>query len=513
MGYLNTLSNFFELLCEKASNSEMPEVDLTRDNISELFLSFVDQFDDEKGGSEYYKKWYEEENKENAYTDLNDFICTHALSIRSSSNVGAEYLRLKEEAIQYMNVLQNKKNEYEEQLKSIGNKEDNQKNKIIYYKQIVEQKIKKAKNRTETKELVRKAINICSIPGYIGWFDKGFGMDILSVQDIGRDRRDLIYFGELPVTVVKQMLQLRNSDKDAYLDAFNNMILSLQIVEKIEAIVRNNFYLENRKRVLLTALELFGSENYESFVYLIVPQIEGLFRVYLRLLGDNSYSVGMQEIAKKIKEKENFFEFVYFAFDFSNLRNRIAHGDMIEVDREQAYEVLMDTYWVIKEIDSDQRDYKLWFNLIEKCSQYLDLSEAIRETLGYFVGLDAKKYMELLKRYFRDDFKREITWYNLAAQVEKWDSMIRDRSFYEAMWNGGALEVNDGSIEIEGKHFSVMKYNDEGLKYRVLVEELKNHGYVPEDWYKQYVMFGEKIEALQKERLQRLGINIEDELL
>ena len=260
------------------------------------------------------------------------------------------------------------------------------------------------------------------------------------------------------------MLQLRNSDKDAYLDAFNNMILSLQIVEKIEAIVRNNFYLENRKRVLLTALELFGSENYESFVYLIVPQIEGLFRVYLRLLGDNSYSVGMQEIAKKIKEKENFFEFVYFAFDFSNLRNRIAHGDMIEVDREQAYEVLMDTYWVIKEIDSDQRDYKLWFKLIENVLNNLDLSEAIRETLGYFVGLDAKKYMELLKRYFRDDFKREITWYNLAAQVEKWDSMIRDRSFYEAMWNGGALEVNDGSIEIEGKHFSVMKYNDRRFK-------------------------------------------------
>lgn len=494
MGYLNTLSNFIEFLCDKASNNEMPEVVLRRDNISELFLSFVDQFDDENGGSNYYRKWYEEEAKENRYLDLNDFICTYALSIRSKSDIGAEYLHLKEKAIQYMNVLQNKRDEYEKLLKSIGNKEDNQKSKIIYYKQHVEQKLKEAKKKTETKEIVRRAISRCSIFGYIGWFDKDFGIDILSAQDIGSDKSYLIYFGELPVTVVDKLLQLRNSDKDAYLDEFNNMIFSLNIVEKIEEIVSKNFYMANRKKIVLTALKFFSSGDYEPFVYLIVPQIEGLFRVYLRLLGDNSSSNGMQEVVKKIKAKENFFEFTYFAFDFSDLRNLVAHGEMIKVDRQLAYEVLMDTYWIIKEIDSDQRDYKLWFKFIEECSECFDLSEAIRKTLGYFVGLDAKKYMSLLKMYFCDDFKSEITWYNLDAQMEKWDSMIRDRSFYEAMWNGRALKVDDESIEIEGKSFSVKKYNDEGFKYRELVEELKKHDYVPEDWYKQYVMFCEIIE-------------------
>ncbi len=294
MGYLNTLANFYGFLINEASRNEMPEVVLTRDNISESFLSFVDHFDDKNGGSEYYREWYEEEkNKENAYLDLNDFIYTYALSFRRRSDVGAEYLRLKEEAKQYMNVLQNKKNEYEEQLKSIGNNKHNQKRKIVYYKQIVDDKIKKAKKRMETKDLVRNAIDSCSVPGYMGLFDKGFGLDILSAQEIGTDRRDVIYFGELPVTAMRQMLQLRNGNKDAYLNAFHDMILSLQIVDKIEKIVKSNFYLKNRKKILLTALELLGSENYESFVYLIVPQIEGLFRVYLRLLGDNSYSGGM----------------------------------------------------------------------------------------------------------------------------------------------------------------------------------------------------------------------------
>lgn len=513
MGYLNTLTKFFEFLCEEASISEKPENVLTVDNISALFLAFVDKIDEENDGSEYYRKWYEKENKECAYSDINDFICKHVLSFRNNTNVDTEYIRLKEEVTQYMDILQSKKKAYEEQLKNVGIKEDNQKRKTIYYKQIIEDKIKHAKKRSATRELVRKAINVCSIPHYIGWFDRGFGMDILSSKDIGTDKRDLIYFGELPVAEVEQILILRNSDKNAYLNTFADTISYLQIIEKIKKIASNNFYMENRKRILLTALDLFDSENYESFVYLIIPQIEGLFRIYLRLLGDNSHSGGMQEIAKKIKEKEDFFEFVYFAFDFSDLRNQIAHGEMIEISREQAYEVLMDIYWIIKEIDSAKRDYKMWFEFIEKCSEYLDLQEAIRKTLGYFVGLDAEKYMKLLRRYNHNDFKKEIAWYKLGDQVAKWDSMIRNRAFYEAIWNGGALEIADKDIEIEGKTFTVMKFNDEGLKYRILVDELKRYDYVPEDWYKQYVVFGQKIEALQKKRLQSLGIDIEEELI
>lgn len=60
---------------------------------------------------------------------------------------------MKEEAIQYMDLLQSKKKAYEEQLKSMGNKEDNQKRKIVYFKQIVEKTIKKAKKKVIQKNL------------------------------------------------------------------------------------------------------------------------------------------------------------------------------------------------------------------------------------------------------------------------------------------------------------------------------------------------------------------------
>ena len=41
---------------------------------------------------------------------------------------------------------------------------------------------------------------------------------------------------------------------------------------------------------------------------------------------------------------------MYFAYDFADLRNQVAHGEMVKVDRELAFEVLMDAYWLVGEI-------------------------------------------------------------------------------------------------------------------------------------------------------------------
>lgn len=50
--------------------------------------------------------------------------------------------------------------------------------------------------------------------------------------------------------------------------------------------------------------------------------------------------------------------------------------------RELAYEVLMDTNWIIKEIDSDQQDYKVWFNFLEKCTESDKVSINISQVLS-----------------------------------------------------------------------------------------------------------------------------------
>ena len=512
MGFLKTLSEFYTDLCKKAANSEKPDAVLTKDNISEFFLSFVDRNDSETEGSEYYRKRYEEENKDNRYSNMNEFIYEQVLFIHEKRDIRMEYLRLKEEAADYMNLLKSKKKSYEIELRNIGNEKNNQKAKILYYKQIIEQKIKKAEQRSMTEELVREAINVCSIPSYMRWFNRGFEWDILFVQDIDTDKRNLIYFGELSISNVRQMMLLKKNNKDDYLNAFEEVILNLEIVDKINEIANNNYYLRNRKNIFNTALELFGSKNYEAFVYLIVPQIEGLFQLYLRLLGDNSSCGGMQEIVKKIKEREDFFEFVYFAYDFSDLRNKIAHGEMITVNREQAYEVLMDTYWIVKEIDSNQRDYKLCLDFVEQCTKSNSLSTNIVRMLEYFKEYDSEKYVKLLKRYLHDDFNDVIAWYKYINQVNVLNDMLQNMMFYEAMWKDGPLQINKGNVDIGGKNYQTLKYNDSGIKYQNLVEVLKQYDYVPENWYKKYTVFCENMKKLKEENSHKLTLEVDDEI-
>lgn len=512
MGFLKTLSEFYTDLCKKVANNEKPDTVLTKDNISELFLSFVDQNNSESEGSECYRKRYEEENKNNRYSNLNEFIYEHVLFIHEGHDIRMEYLRLKEEAAKYMDLLQSKKKSYEAELRNIGNEKNNQKSKILYYKQIIEEKIKIAEQRSVTEELVREAINVCSTPNYIRWFNRGFEWDILFVQDIDTDKRNLIYFGELSIPDVRRMMLLKKDNKDDYLNAFEGVISNLEVIEKINLIANNNYYLRNRKNIFHTALDLFDSKNYEAFVYLIVPQIEGLFQLYLRLLGDNSNSGGMQEIVKKIKEREDFFEFVYFAYDFSDLRNEIAHGGMITVNREQAYEVLMDTYWIVKEIDSNQRDYKVWLDFVEQCTKSNSLSTNIVRMLGYFEEFDSKKYVKLLRRYFHNDFNDVIAWYKYENHVNILNNILQNMMFYEAIWKDGPLQINKGNVDIGGKKYQTLKYNDSGIKYQSLIEELKQYSYVPEKWYKEYTIFCEKMKELKEKNGHKLTLEIDDEI-
>lgn len=500
MSFFKTLSAFQEYLCQKAANDEKPEAILKKDSISELFLSFVDDYGDEGERSEYFKKWYEEikENAENPYENLNDFVYRHVLFYHNTHDVGTEYLRLKEEAEECIHLAQAKKAAIDVQLKNIGNKNDAAKKKLIYEKQRLAGIIKKVEDESGKKKLVGKAINDSSFPDYMGFFDRGFWADILAIQDIGSDKRDMIFFGELPVTSAEKMRRLKKSDKKAYLDVFEEMVSSLRIAEKIEEIAEENCYLQDRKNILSTGLKLLNLKNYEAFVYLEGPQIEGLFRLYLRMIGDNSHAGGMQEIAEKIDEKEHFYEFVYFAFDFSALRNKIAHGEIVEIGREQAYEILMDIYWIIKEIDSDERDYKIWIQFIQKCAEYTDISQIAGVTLEFFTGLEKEKYIKLLERYLKGEFSSEIIWYGLDNEAKSWQLMIQSNDFYEMIWNGEALQVKEGSIDIGKETFSVVRNNDECLKYQAFVELLRKYKYVPEKWYKQYNAFCENISALQE---------------
>ena len=130
-----------------------------------------------------------------------------------------------------------------------------------------------------------------------------------------------------------------------YLDEYN-------IIKQIKNALVNTPILQDRINLFDIATSLFAQSNYEGFAYLMVPQIEGLFVVYCKLLGltDIEDKFSVTDKLKEAYEKENFFGYVYYCYDFPQIRNRIAHGSMISISEIDAYELLSDIYYIITQL-------------------------------------------------------------------------------------------------------------------------------------------------------------------
>ena len=245
---------------------------------------------------------------------------------------------------------------------------------------------------------------------------------------------------------------------------------------------------------------------------MITPQIEGLFRVLQQSIkGDRADTRGMKEVIEKIHNNEDFWEFVYFAYDFPEWRNKIAHGEMIEVDREFACEIMMDLYWILRTIDSEEQDYRKLMSFLNDFCSKQDLKMMVECLASYFASIESEKYLELLKRFFEGEFDSIVEWYGIVEQKQKFIETIHSEELYLLIWNDEPLELEttkkvqmeDGEI----KEFNVIDLNDNSLKYYRLLSLLNEYNYVSLKWYKKYLSFVDQIEVENRNKLRKIGIN------
>lgn len=352
MSFLEVYHHFEDKIVNDACEQEHPEICLTKTYIADSFLEFVKNngIDDS-----YYSRRYAEELIKNSQLSKTDFIYHSILGVQDRMDISEEYLRLYDEASGYLSVLQMKKSQFINELRTIGKNNRSERDKIIIYKRQIEERLND-NERFSNEYLIRKAWRNCTFPRYLGWHSGGFSMDIYSARHIDIDRKNLIFFGDLPIRQAEQLIALKKENPAVYADSFEKMIYRLDIINTLEIIVKNNYYLHNRLPIISAAAALFKQKQYTAFVYLVTPQIEGLFRVLQQSIkGDKTCTGGMKELVEKTYRPEEFFGFIYFAYEFPEWRNRIAHGEMVEVDRELACEVMMALHWIIKEIDSEDQ--------------------------------------------------------------------------------------------------------------------------------------------------------------
>lgn len=427
-------------------NSSNPTEDLKTENIAQAFIDFMKSKDTTFSPQSLYQEYSDSQSEaqsagSKSSESLEEFVCKYCLGLYS--DVVDEYNELFHQMTEYTKLVAAKKAYFDQQTHNAqSNKE---KNRYKGYSEALKALMNKVDGRTKTPELIRMAIrNSCVGFGIAYAYREGFTFDIMKVRNIDSDRRRLIYFGELPVKDADEMLSLRDQNHEEYLQRFRRMIDEHGITRALLEIVKGNPFMSSRAELIKTAVELFASGNYQAFVYLITPQVEGLFNEYRGILGDISPTFGMQKVMEKIRKAEDFAEYDYFQFDFTDLRNAVAHGQIVNISSEDAYNVLMSVYFVAQMVDDDDMPYKQWISFMRELQSCQTQPQKIDSILRYF---DGQKYycsdhIELLNSYLDGSYDRAIEGYDMRTTEQDFMAVLSSSELYKAV-QGDTVHYSD----------------------------------------------------------------------
>ncbi len=236
------------------------------------------------------------------------------------------------------------------------------KQKLIYFKDINTKLYEMAKEDRKKEKLLGTAISICrNNKNHYFWpiIDESRKYyDYRQYEDF--DIRKVINFGEMPIPETEKLMKLKNVDIGKYAEGFIQYIREYHIIENTMEIIKKSPELNNRFSLFETAYELFNSSKFDAFVYLIVPQIEGLFVEYSKQLEitdiENYFSI--TEKLQKVNEKQSFWGYVYYSFDFPEKRNPIAHGSIVPISEIDAYELVCDVYYIVHHLICEKTNPK-----------------------------------------------------------------------------------------------------------------------------------------------------------
>ena len=504
----------------EASESKCPEELLDKQSLTTAFEELVGTRGQEE--TKYYAKQWKEKRKHDKTLTWSDYIYYYVLCFEHNSDVAKEYLKLKASKEKNKKTMLDNQEKLQEKLRDIGEnkKLKKGKRKIEDFKTQNEKELSELEEK-DTQFLMETAWKNCSIPDWLGFLKFNFPIAWSWNAENAIDReKNYILLYEFPVMECEKMRALKNEDEDNFIEAIKNNIIKYHIPENMLKITRENVYLNNRLEIISTSIELFQKGKYKAFVFLAMSQIEGLLKTLFQFVwGDKSENDGLKSIADKIREKDDFGKYIYLAYELPELRNHIAHGDMIEIDTKLACEILMVLNRLIKEIDSEEQDYK-------KIMAFLnDVSTADLKTLAsrlnyYFSSINNVEYCGLFERYLKGEFDDVIQWYQLSDKDCEFKKIIQSDEFYLSIWNKDPMftttvekvQLLDGSVkDIPVKHYSEsLQY--EGmvqLLYRLLNEKGKSHKYkpVPLNWYEEYNAFVKQANEAKHDTLKKVGID------
>ena len=471
MGYLKELERFYNEIQENSARS------LSYEKLIQDFLQHMAQ---KYGYDEaYYRKNFNPENQK--HKDFNEYIYKYHMGL--NKDLRREYERIESEAKKRIKMYQDRVRALNNKVNSISKDKKYIKGKYKFLLDINKELLEKAKKAREKSNVFQAARNCCiEIPAWFSWmwsFNNTFG-DIEQYENI--DWKSKINFLEANVTDGNELAKMKQSDSEQYLAAFKSYIDVHEIPERLLYITSENYYLRDRQEIIKEAINLFRTGKYVPFVYLLVPQIEGLFDVYISLLeiSNNEALSGLSEKLCAIHEGHMLWGYVYYAFEFPVLRNDIAHGNMVSVTPEMAYDTLMDIFYLFHEIESEDRQYKIILNFLNEFSDKQP-DKRTAYVLDYFSNLQENNKLKWLKICLDGSYDDMIVFYGHRDTFTELEALFNSEQFRKAIYDHEPLKTKIDD-EYEGMQISYIKLNREVKKYMPLLELLKSYVDFPQTW-------------------------------
>lgn len=277
-------------------------------------------------------------------------------------------------------------------------------------------------------------------------------------QDALFDWKHNINFQEAPISESRRIAELKKNDKDSYLSELEKYIETYKICEKISLTTNDNFYLVKRLPVFNIAMDCFNDKNYLPFICLAVPQIEGMFSDYMGIIGVSSNGNSITDKLGHLNSKQRLWGYIYYAFDFPEIRNNIAHGVIIETDvKETACDILLDLVYLVQMIDSPDLEYKIIIDFLKEIDKEVDGKEKSKKVLERFeiIGdmaiIDGKIYGEVeeaiycemedeikseqdfFNKLFEDNLSDVLEWYNLKMILDDLKRILETKIFRDSI--------------------------------------------------------------------------------
>lgn len=489
MGYLAELKSFFDSIQNSSARS------LSQNLLIKSFLQYM--YKEYGHDEEYYRKDFNKESLE--YKDFNEYIYKYHMSLNRDLRV--EYERVEKEAKERVKLYKERVNELSDKVKSISPNKKYTKEKYIFFLHINEELLQKAKEARININIFNKALINCREKIY-------FNSSILSYdntfsdirQYVNIDWKSKINFLEASIIRGNELTKMKCSDYEQYLILFKNYIDENSILERLIIIASNNYYLKDRTEIINEAVNLFINGNYVPFVYLIVPQIEGLFDVYKTVLGINNDQMlnGLMDKLNLINEQQGFWGYVYYAFEFPVLRNNIAHGNMVTITPEIAYDTLMDIFYLFYKIESSNSEYKIILNFLEDFSSN-ELDKDSDYVLNYFSNdLPFGERLRWLKKCLDGNYDSMLAWYDHADTFNRLKEVFKSDEFRISIYNYEPIETTK-YLELDGKQIRCKETNRKVNNYIPLLNLLKNYIDFPQKWMSDVVQRIDDINEKVKE--------------